>query len=83
MQTGEIQPEHPLDVVYKERVQQEKKLKEVQQRAAFPNPLSAAKHEDPLIKAEIDKNLKEQRKLLEQDLARSLEEIDKQVELKK
>jgi myosin heavy subunit len=45
--------------------------------------IGAQKHEDPLIKAEIDKNLKEQKKLLEQDFARSLEEIDKNFELKK
>lgn len=32
MQTGHITHEHPLDVVYRDRVQQEKKLKE-QQRA--------------------------------------------------
>jgi hypothetical protein len=30
MQTGHISHEHPLDVVYRERVQQEKKLKEQQ-----------------------------------------------------
>lgn len=45
--------------------------------------IGAQKHEDPLIKAQIDKNLKEQKKLLEQDFARSLEEIDKNFELKK
>lgn len=28
MQTGQIFPEHPLDAVYRERVKQEKKLKE-------------------------------------------------------
>lgn len=96
MQTGHITHEHPLDVVYRERVQQEKKLKE-QQRAmqGYPQTSAAllagssgpnsflAKHDDPLIKAEIDKNLKEQRKLLEQDFARSIEEIDKNFELKK
>lgn len=49
---------------------------------AGPNAFFA-KHEDPLIKAEIDKNLKEQKKLLEQDFARSIEEIDRNFELKK
>jgi hypothetical protein len=66
-----------LDKVYRERAQQEKKLKEQQKHHAplLPGGASSsggagpnaffAKHEDPLIKAEIDKNLKEQRKLLE------------------
>jgi hypothetical protein len=45
--------------------------------------IDLGKHDDPLIKAEIDKNIKEQRKLLEQDFARSIEEIDKNFELKK
>ena len=98
MKTGHIQQEHPLDVVYRERVQQEKKLKEQQQKhgqqlrmqnaninqdymmsgGAGMSGLAAggagfaAKQEDPLIKAEIDKNIKEQRKLLEQDYARSI-----------
>ncbi len=102
MQNGLITHEHPLDVVYKDRVQQEKKLKEqtrmMQQRQmGVPSAANSdfmtgtggqplmlpGKHDDPLIKAEIDKNLKEQRKLLEQDFARSIEEIDKNFELKK
>jgi hypothetical protein len=78
--------------VYRERVQQEKKLKEQQQKmGAQQQRLNnadynlmpsgtlaaggagfAAKQEDPLIKAEIDKNVKEQRKLLEQDYVRSI-----------
>jgi hypothetical protein len=41
------------------------------------------KAEDPLIKAEIEKNLKEQRKIMQQDLVRSLEDIDKNFGLKK
>lgn len=112
MQNGLITHEHPLDVVYRDRVQQEKKLKEqtrmMQQRqmgvpsgansdfmggaggqplmlpgTAFLFLFALGKHDDPLIKAEIDKNIKEQRKLLEQDFARSIEEIDKNFELKK
>ncbi len=39
--------------------------------------LGAQKHEDPLIRAEIDKNIKEQKKILEQDFARSKEDIDR------
>jgi hypothetical protein len=92
MQNGLITHEHPLDVVYRDRVQQEKKLKEqtrMMQQRQMPGgansdfiggqggqPLmlpgidnieyiSLGKHDDPLIKAEIDKNIKEQRKLLE------------------
>lgn len=42
-----------------------------------------AKHDDPLIKAEIDKSIKEQKKLLEQDFARSIQDIDKNFELKR
>jgi hypothetical protein len=73
-------------------VQQEKKLKEQQQRmlqqqqlqgGELPQPQFMTKHEDPLIKAEIDKNIKEQKKLLEQDYARSIEDIDRNFELKK
>lgn len=88
MSTGHIQQEHPLDAVYRERVQQEKRLKEQQQKQPYFLPTAggagfAAKQEDPLIKAEIDKNVKEQRKLLEQEYVRSIQEIDKNFELKK
>ena len=41
------------------------------------------KAEDPLIKAETEKKVREQRKILEQDYIRSLEEIDKNFELRK
>lgn len=41
------------------------------------------KHEDPLIKAEVEKKVKEQRLELENEFKTSLKEIDRNFELRK
>lgn len=86
MQTGQISYDHPLDEFYKKKFQDHKRMKNNLLPTSSNNNSfvqASSKADDPLIKAEIEKNIREQKKILQQDLVRSLEEIDKNFELKK
>jgi hypothetical protein len=48
-----------------------------------PGPVFGAKQDDPLIKAETEKKVNEQKGVIEMQYRNSIEEIDKHFELRK
>lgn len=57
--------------------------KNVQQQQVMAGPVFGAKQDDPLIKAQTEKKVNEQKGVIEQQFRQSIEEIDKHFELRK
>ena len=76
--SGEIIYDHPLDDHFRKKYMDAKNAKLGIKQPTFMN-----KSEDPLIRAETEKKVREQRTLLEQEYQQSLQEIERNFELKK
>ena len=97
--TGQMIQDHPLDEVYRKKFQEAKMMKlkglapnssapltgeAKRQGVGFvPGPVFGAKQDDPLIKAETEKKVNEQKGVIEMQYRNSIEEIDKHFELRK
>ena len=80
-ETGKSQWEHPLDDVYKEKVRIEKERKAKAKQK--DEPKIKDKKEDPLLKAETEKKIKQQKEKLEKEFEEFKSLMDAEYEKKK